>query len=388
MSITKKLWGLIPLLTATVGFAQPNKAQCPPRQCSVCPTPECGLPAPTTSAYNAPAQIRTKCPWDVYGGVSFIYWQAIEEDFELGELSSFASGIYYNKTVNFDFQYKPGFKLDLGVHFDYDNWDLFADYTWYHTGNMTTKASAPGIYSPSDPLAPNGPSLISRITGLDPFSPNVAANFMSRTWKLKMDFLDLMLARSFYVGKQLIFRPSFGARGAWIRQRMSQLQTSSPNQVTQVSPDGLFYFGTTTNTSNSTVSWGYGLKGALETDWMLGCGFRMFGNGAADILYTRYNLLNTTTSPILVSTTTTTLVEATAKSSQKHLGSLRPHMEFAWGFGYERYFDCCKWDFDLAASYNFQVFWKQNMFLEGTSSALPADALFVHGLNITASASF
>ena len=117
---------------------------------------------------------------------------------------------------------------------------------------------------------------------------------------------------------------------------------------------------------------------------MLGCGFRMFGSGAADILYTRYNLRNVTIAPSGIAP----YAPHTAHIAQNHVGALRPHMEVELGFGYETYLDCCKWHMDLAASYGFQVFWDQDMFLENTNTALPTDGLQIHGLTITASTAF
>jgi hypothetical protein len=306
----------------------------------------------------------------------------MEDDLEVGDIAYLNPSVvltstftFSEQTANFDFQYKPGFQVDLGVNFAYDNWDLFAAYTWYHTGNMTTSISEPGIFSTATGSA-SGPLILSKLQGVNPSADSTLVNYTSRTWNLKMDFLDLMLARTYFVGTQLKFRPSFGPRGAWIRQKLNVFEQG--NQAYAVVA-GTYVLGATTSLFNTIVSWGYGLKGAIEADWMLGAGFKMFGNAAADLLYTNYNLSGTSSGNQGPSGHLNTVYH-----SQKNVGSIRPHMELELGFGYGIDINNAKQHFDILAAYGFQVFWDQNMFLENTSSPLPLDDLYVHGLRVTA----
>lgn len=379
----RKFLPLIPFLCISAVFAGDNERVAQNQSNAQSVSSDCGLPVPGTSSYNAPAQIATNQAWHVWGSGSFIYWQAIEEDLELGDVVNMQS-LNSPKQVNgkdFNFKYKPGFKVDLGWSFNYDNWDLFAEYTWFHTGNMITSVSAPGMFNPITSTF-SGPVLASKVQ-IEGFSPafTPVENFVSRTWNVKLDFLDLMIARSCYVGTHLKFRPSFGPRASWARQKMNYFETSNYGSYFNP-PNTEIVLGTTTSASNKIISWGYGLKGALEADWMIGSGFRMFGFGAMDLLYTHYSLSSKYSSNNNLSTLMRT------SSHAETLGFIRPHTEIECGLAYGKYFNSCKGYVDLAASYNFQVFWNYNMFLLFTNSPLPADEFYLHGLKVALSLAF
>jgi hypothetical protein len=333
----------------------------------------------TTSAqqmhggYNASAQMET-AGVGMYASADFIYWQASEDDMEVATIlqkPTSTTGLY--REVDFDLKFKPGFKICVGGNLDYDNWDVFAEYTWFHTGKMTTSIRTDGTLIGADSLfSTDGPLLSSRMLG-NLFLTNELlsiGDFAKRTWNLKMDFLDLMLARSYTVGSKLNVRPSFGGRAAWIRQYMTQLMISDEpffRSTLLQNPDFI--------SNNKTISWGLGLKGACQGDWLLGSGCRIFGYSALDLLFTRYSLSN--------STLNSSIALFSNKTFQGPIYVIRPHVELELGFGYGTHFHQDQCYFDVSAAYGFQVFWNQNMFLENTLSSLPADELNIHGLRLS-----
>ena len=353
-----KPWMVASLLVATSAFGQ-NK--CPPQSCQkpcekVCPEP---MQAPTIAAYNAPAGIDTRCSWDVFVDAAFTYWQPILENLELGISDNSAS--FYNTVFNMDFSYKPGFKVAAGIMLDYDNWDLWAEYTWFRgTSSQTASVGVPAQLGTIQ-LAPD----IINTTEIDS---------LSRKWKLHMDLIDLLMGREYYVGTKLTFKSFFGARGAFIRQNLND------TYVGTVAIGGTALSGSTVQTNHS---WAVGPRAGLNTSWLLGEGFRLIGNGAADILYTRYTKLRNNTS---VTTSTT----STLRTQQKNTGYLRTHLELETGLGWGSYFDNNNWHFDLSATYYFQFFFNQNMFRQfvddfaRAASFMPNGDMFVHGLNLTA----
>jgi hypothetical protein len=220
----------------------------------------------------------------------------------------------------------------------------------------------------------------------------------TQSWNVKLDFLDLSLARSYYCGTKLAFRPFFGARGAWIRQSVSIDYTGQ--EVVTVIPGGATITEDTTGTlfsvqSGNIRSWGVGPRAGFESNWMLGCGFRLIGDLSADVLYTRYDVKSSAdlSTIYVASITNTTIVAGTGTTSatlnQKHIDMLRPHVDMEIGFGWGSYFDNSNWHFDLLATYGYQVFWNQNMFrnFSETFSGRSTNAngnLYVHGLTLTA----
>jgi hypothetical protein len=306
-------------------------------------------------AYNQTARINVRGCWDLYVTGSFIYWMPMQDNIDLAISTTAAASTttgFDGEVVNADYNYKPGFQVCAGVNFDHDEWDGFAQYTWLHGQNSTSVSSASGFITP--------------IQEVPSFSITDDLSY-SETWKFKFDFVDVDLGRKFYVGKSLLFRPAMGARGAWIRQK---LDIDSNNETPR-----------TEDFDQSSVSWGVGFRTGIMTDWMLGCGFRMFGSSYADILYTRYNLKQSDVVSANIST---------VNVKQHHADYLRPHMDLEFGFGWDSYFDCSNWHVDLMASYGFQVFFNQNMFRHFTddialgTSTLPNGDLYIHGLTVTA----
>lgn len=325
------------------------------------------------AAYNATARIDVRGSWDFYLTGSFIYWQPIQENMELGMATETAgnfaaASLNEVNVINSSFSFKPGFKVGLGMDFEYDNWDAYAEYTWFH-GTHTTSSNGPRptgglIY----PIAV--PPALANAIGTQEYAS------ASNSWNLKMDFADLNLGRSYYVGTKLSFRPAVGARGAWIRQNASYNYNTGSLHSTQ---------GVLALTAR-TISWGVGPSVAMDSNWMMGYGFRMFGRGEADLLYTRYN---TSVYDTFTANETPDSPSLSFNVKQHHIDYLRPHMNLEMGLGWGSYFDNNNWHIDLAASYGFQVFWDQNMirpFVDTTARAAsfaPNGNLYIQGMTAT-----
>jgi len=93
-------------------------------------------------AYNAPSRIDICDGWDTYVTGTFIYWEALGDYFQLGAvIPNFNVAVPSTNDVNpldFKYKYEPGFKVGLGQNFNFDNWDIYATYTWFHTKNNFT----------------------------------------------------------------------------------------------------------------------------------------------------------------------------------------------------------------------------------------------------------
>lgn len=313
-------------------------------------------PGQMTCAYNSSARIDVKGSWDIFAYGSFIWWNPVQEDMELAisdETDTTNLPIVNGKVINMDFKYKPGFKVGLGMNLDQDNWDGVVEYTWLHfTQRQSSGRPAEGILHPTLPHPEN----------------LAEATNTSGRWRTSLDFVNAELARSYYVGTHLTFRTHFGARLSLIDQRFTARYTSRATEQQIRSR----------NTSNS---WGLGPRAGLDSNWLLGLGFRVIGNVSADVLYTRYNI----TTKEDDATDPTTL----AVNVKDTIRYLRPHTEFQMGLGWGTYFDNNSWHIDFAASYDFHVFWNQNMFRkfysstsEGLSSYSYGD-LYLHGLTAT-----
>lgn len=257
------------LLSSTTVFAGTCKKAClSSSEYSPCPPP-------SICAFNAPYRIESSCSWDLKTSATFLWLEAAEENLSLGTLMTVKAVDLIALETNypflgreihqFDFEYHPGFQLGLGFNFNCDNWEIFGEYTYFHS---KTKSSI------------NTPVEFSFVIPTWYFHVgDILLDSSSGTWKLDLDLGDLELARQYYVGRCLTFRPFGGLRGAFIRQQM------------EVTYEGLLSDSSAPldyNNVSKVKSWGIGPRIGLDTNWMLYSNFRLFINSSASLLYTKY----------------------------------------------------------------------------------------------------
>ncbi len=388
------------LLVATSAFGQstdncnpckpapcaPPKPACPPPSCcKPCPPPREPLPCPTIPAYNAPARWETRCAWDVWVDASFIYWQPYEDGLDPAVFFKAPPVIAFDTVstasvgeVNFKTKFKPGFKVGVGMNFDHDSWDGHAEYTRFHSIHKMSGSSTFGY----GPLLM--PLVIDTILALDLAGGGDPLTSFKERWTLNMDFIDVDMGRWYWVGTALTFRPSVGARGGWLNQKLFSQFTTAPGAAIAV----------LASTNDKSRSWCVGPRMGIETNWMLGSwgcnpncwdGFRFYGNGYADILFTRYKRISQAFLDASAGGVSTTA--ANLQFAQYKFNTIRTHLDLEMGIGWASYFDNNNWHLDLSAGYGFQVFFKQNEFAGGTAAS-PNTDLTIQGLTATARLDF
>lgn len=306
------------------------------------------------AAYNASSRIDVRGCWNLYATGKYLFWQPQEENLELGilnETNTYSLSID-GRVIDMHFLYKSGLQAGLGIYFDRDNWDTYFEYTWL-TGSHHCSATAPanGRIIPFWGHPGNASGMISSAKG---------------RWNLEINAIDGQLARSYYVGTKLTFRPFLALRALWLNQKYTAVYYQ---------PLDLPY-----HVRNSSRSWGIGPEVGITSHWLLGWGVRVIGSAEADILFTRYNLHVTEEDSLDPSR------DFVVDLHQRQLKYLRPHTCLDLGLGWGTYFNNHNYHFDMNATYGFQVFWSQNMFrnfvddsAQGKSS-LPNGDLYVQGL--------
>ena len=225
-------------------------------------------------AYNAPAGIEIKGSegrWrpDMFVDLTFLYYLATEEGLDLAVSGSLQPNnqilvSHNSRNLKQDFDFQPGFKVGVGTNFW--EWCVTAEYTWIRQFNETHK-SAP------NPSPNNGTGVWYMdewfIVSNGTTQQSLGATKVESKWKLAVDLADLSLGRPYYLGRYLTIAPSFGVRGAWIRQKMNVKIDLPPlgiqNQLDDVS------------SHNSSHSWAVGPRGGLTANVLLGQGFRLQG---------------------------------------------------------------------------------------------------------------
>lgn len=355
------------------------------------------------AAYNYPARVTTRCPWNVFFDASFIFWQPIQENMELAVVNTTplsAGGLLQSDTlggtgldfylVNMKFKYKPGFKVGLGGNFDYDNWDVHAEYTWFHnTQRQSTGTPAVGQLLPTWGVPQD-------FAGAPVVAVAPLAQSASEKWRLGMDLIDLVMGRWCYMGTKLVIHPFSGARAAFIRQKANLSYGSNGAFTTATGATTLLQGAGTFSVKEVSHSWAIGPEIGIDANWNLGSGFRLLGTAEYDLLFTKYTKLYLAQNwtPLAGVNTTASLPGPIYAHQSKYI-ALRSHIDLEMGLGWGTYIDCNNWYLDFAATYGFQVFFDQNMFrfwaqdpIYGARTISPHGNLYVQGLTVTARLDF
>ena len=223
--------------------------------------PKIGIPC--NCAYNGPARIDIPCGCNLWIKASFLYWYVSEKGLDLGSEVRKTTTSFNYKAIPFEFDYHPAFKIGIGYNSKSDDWTYYLQYTRFHSKNKTSSNTL-GYYSTS------GGNIIDNYIynewiRIGPGTINSECNFMKITWKPKFDILDFEINRPFYVGKKLVFKPSFGLKGGIIDQKFYCYATYFDTNTNKYA-----FFATTNDKINS---WVIGPKIGLDFDWYLGCNF-------------------------------------------------------------------------------------------------------------------
>lgn len=354
---------------------------CECRECEICPPCEpckpCCTEVPKTGepcncAYNAPARIDPACGWDAWLSGTFLYWQAKEKGLDLGKYQ------YVDETtpplvkhvmdIEMEFDYHPAFKLGVGMSFCRDDWTVYLEYTRFNATDCKTKDITQFFSDSSE--------FITSIWFQDTTNGD-HLSYIKGKWTLDYNLFDLVLGRPYYLGKKLIFKPFYGLRGGWIDQHYKL--------------DGVFYSARNFldgYSRNDQDTWLVGPRAGLNTDWLVSCDFRIFGNVAGSLTYQNFEVTNKFIIPSQPNFTSAQIVLKTDEFSQ-----ITPNVEFSLGLGYGSYFCNNQWYFDLTIGYDFNYFWNQNWMRHVEDSHIyladgDAGNLMLHGLNVTARVDF
>jgi len=279
---------------------------------------------------NPSARPGVRDGWDIFVTGQALYWKpnatgltyAIRND--EGGVTGYAND---GEVLESRSKYNWGFNIGLGYNMPHDGWDLALNWTRFHTNNgydccedecdeccedccddndccefdECNPCFEPEACEcpPCTPCCTDFNDLfccenIMFPSNLDFAQTCVPAGVWSceafSKWKLKLDMLDLVLGRDFFVSKYLSLRPNFGLRGVDIRQTQNSIynafnasrchcQCTTRNSInTQNFQDRV---------KDNQKYWGVGPKAGLDTLWSFGGGWGLYGNAAISLVYGR-----------------------------------------------------------------------------------------------------
>lgn len=330
--------------------------------------------SPLQGGYNASAAYPHQNSWDVFISTDYIYWAWQQDSLMMGQLTP--TDIFSGTTQSI-FQnpgYASGFQVGIGFNMpNMDHWNLYANYTWYQNSDKRSINSDEG-------------RTFQTFTGPLPY---INGSYASEI-KMHFDAVDLLLQRPFYLGKKLTANISAGLSALWITQKLNT--TTRGLSSLWIVADALDSNSSIENESitidSSTrlkqTSWGLGPKFALDTNWLLGSGWKILADLSAGLLYTQYNLNQ--------SSEGTALVNAKSKTALTHAKELhnysviRPITTALLGIGWDRELSNDRYHIDISAGYDFNVYWNYNM-LDFVPNKVTGN-MYLQGLNIRARLDF
>ncbi len=201
-------------------------------------------------------------------------------------------------TLHFDWDW--GYRIAVGYQMPYDGWDIQLQYT--HCDNHAEGKNRSVI-----PEA-------------------------SSKWEADLDQFDLNAGRSYYVGKYCTFRPNGGLRTTWLFQKYTIQELSLKNRF-----------------------WGFGLTSGFDTDWLLGCGFSLFGQfdyalliGFFDVNQEQHQLLKI----------------------KKSFRTGKSIIDTTLGIKWARLFSKNQYGITLRAGYDYHLYFNQNQFVTQNGNGL------------------
>lgn len=298
-----------------------------------------GLPMDNScypAGYNAPANIKLGDQIDITGQASFIYWFVGQDNMTVGTKSSTDSlGVKTYRALEPSSEFAPGFKVGGAIDMKYDDWRMFADYTWLHESTSHHSPIGSGA----------------EVTGFS--SGLLGITSVNSKWKMHLDMLDVGFNRAYYRSKRMTLSPVAGLKALWIRQNLNVQYLTAQTPY---------------NTYNTkSHSWAIGPMLGTNAHWLFCHGLRLEGKASAAIVYTRYTQL----------TKDKQFVTNPSRSIIPNYNSVNPMAELGMGFGWGRYLDNQNYYIDLSARYDFNIFWNQNQMIGGGGD------LYMHGLTLT-----
>ncbi len=366
-------------MTAHAQNNKPNNSCCPPPCTPVCCPPIvedcCAFTrCPPVNQVTPNAGPRVRNGWDVYGIAAFTYWTAHEDGLAYSYIEDTSSVLTTNLPFNEigipSFDWKPGFKVGIGMDSCYDGWDVFLDYTWFRSNSNTSSLNV-------DPAATtnvvdgywliNAPAirtLILEASSMLVVPPNITTfdfyESSNAKWGVQLNVFDLELGRNFFISRRVTLRPYVGLKGMWGRQRFDVQFTDFRAAVGAF--DGF------STMSNKISNWGIGIRPGIDTAWHFCESFSVVGEFAFTALWEQFKVtrVDQSASFIDIAVPPFFLPAGTSFSSVNsgvNYYNLKPVIEWFLGFRWETW--TCRESFHFAfdAGWEQQIWFGQNQFL-------------------------
>jgi Legionella pneumophila major outer membrane protein precursor len=192
----------------------------------------------------------------------------------------------------------------------------------------------------------------------------------STTQQIRLKLLDWILEKSIFWKSCFNFNPFFGFRYAWIKNDLNILnkQMSISNGI----------FGSNSIDLNNHFR-AFGIRFGLKMNWLLGCGFELFGNAALSGLWGKYDLRDRES--IFRVNLTDPIIDLFELTSHKKIYMAKPIFEFLLGLNWGKIFCRNRFYLGIKTGYEISIYPNQIILNTVGSFALPTNVdQTIHGL--------
>ncbi len=293
------------------------------------------MAAPQVMNTNFPARPPLKNALNLWVQGEALLWQAHEENLTYAYRTDATESFTDLKTI--DFKWDWGFRVALGYNAPRDGWDF--SLMWTHIKNHSGNSQ----HATDDALVL--PAWQINDISLNGILLNGSASRAKAHWNVNLDQVDFALGKEYYVGKYLTLRPNGGLRADWIFQKydLTYVPLFAPSMPQKIKMDNRYF--------------GFGFFGGLDTDWMLGRGFSIYGMADFAILVGFFDVDQkvTQTNP------STGILQKGSMDNSFRCG--RGILDTSLGLKWCHLFSKKSWGLTFKAGYEYHVYFDQNQFL-------------------------
>ncbi len=282
---------------------------------------------------------------DIFVTGEFLYWTVREDHlgFALRSgLSSTSTGtattIHRGTILHPNWKFSPGFKVGLGMLFDHDGWDIYANYTWLRPRDIEKEVTISSDEGASD-------LLIDYLWGVGVNFVGTAYHTAKTHWNLNFNVIDLELGRNFFVSRYLQMRPYFGLKGTWQEQENHLLFDASLSETRMIRM-----------CENRMRNWGVGILAGLDTAWHFTKSFSFVAEVAASALWEGFEVHRRDVD--------IQLFPISFPFFKNNFHTIKPVLEFYLGLRWEMWYCCENYHLSLEAGWEEQHWSDQNQFAQ------------------------
>ena len=283
---------------------------------------------------------------------------------------------------DFDFRWRPGFRLSAAYLFPCNCWDL--DFRWTHFLNSSSRDSkASGALLPpyASETSEYDEEQVKSTFLPSTYAENQYVNHVDAHWHINFNNYEIAFGRHICVGCGFGIRPYIGVKILDIEQRLHLDTKRNHNYLDETQNYGSY------EQKIKTEFTGVGFQGGFCADWCLGCGFSLLSNVSGGIVYGRAHVRERFNSDM----TRPGAAEATYENWNikfKHSTHVsRPNLDLGIGLRWETCLCNCYY-LGLKLGWEYHHYFDQNFFRLLHNDAPGRGDLAMHGVTFGADVGF